>query len=104
MRAVPAVVQAPVEAETAYGGRSVAWTAVATVWVELHRSAPAAPVSAVDTPPERAERAEARARTHPALAPGVRLDTGDGPPWTVSAVRADEPVPGRCVLLLDRLL
>ena len=104
MRAVPAVVQAPVEAETPYGGRSATWTAVATVWVELHRSAPAAAAAAADTPPERTERAEARARTHPALAPGVRLDTGEGPPWTVTALRADAPVPGRCVLLLDRLL
>lgn len=104
MRAAPATVQAPVAMETAYGGRSVAWTGVATVWVELRRSTPSTPASVDDAPPERAERAEARTRTHPALAPGVRLDTGDGPPWTVLAVRADEPVPGRCVLLLDRLL
>lgn len=104
MRAAPAAVQAPVATETPYGGRSVAWTVVATVWVELHRSAPAADGASADQPPERVERAEARGRTHPALAPGVRLDTGDGPLWCVLAVRPDEPVPGRCVLLLDRLL
>lgn len=104
MRAVPAAVQAPVAADTPYGGRTTAWSAIATVWVELRRAAAPAVETAADQPPERVERAEARARTHPALAPGVRLDTGDGPPWTVLAVHADEPVPGRCVLLLDRLL
>ncbi len=104
MRAVPATVQAAVAAETAYGGRSVAWTDVATVWVELHRSAPSTDAATAETPPERLERAEARARTHPALAPGVRLNTGDGPPWAVTAVRSDEPLPGRCILVLERLL
>ncbi len=104
MRAVPAVVQTCAETDTAYGGRAVAWADAAVVWVELDRSAPTAAASASDAPPERLERAEGRTRTHPALAAGVRLTTDDGPPWTVATVHADEPVPGRCVLLLERLL
>lgn len=104
MRALPAVVQAPAATPTAYGGLATAWADVATVWVELARSAPAASDSAAGAPPERLERAQATARTHPALASGVRLATGDGPPWSVTTTRNDEPVPGRCVLLLERLL
>ncbi len=103
MRAVPATVEAPVETETPFGGRAVAWAPAGVVWVELD---PAAPREAGggDRPPERAQSATARARAHPALAPGVRLVTGDGPPWTVRAVTPDDPAPGRVVLLLDRLL
>lgn len=104
MRAVPATVQAPAAAETAYGGRATTWTDAGLVWVELKRSAPSTGAASGDAPPQRLERAEAAARTHPALAPGVRLQTSDGPPWTVLALRPDEPVPGRCMLLLERLL
>ena len=104
MRAVPATVQTATATATAYGGQALAWADAAVVWVELKRSAPSAAAEAADAPPERLERAQATARVHPALASGVRLLDGDGPPWTVTDLRSDEPVPGRCVLLLERLL
>ena len=102
MRPVPATVQTPSAAETPSGGRVVAWTAAGLVWIVLDRPA-AHDAAGAERPPERSETAEARARTHPALAPGVRLDTGDGPPWGVVAVRPGDR-PGRVVLSLDRLL
>ncbi len=103
MRPVPATVEAPSDAETPYGGRTITWTAVAVAWLTLRRSAPRTGEGG-ERPPERTEAAEASARLHPALVPGVRLQTGDGPPWAVTAVRPDERSPGRLVLLLDRLL
>lgn len=103
MTAVPATVETAAETETAFGGRAPAWSPAGLVWVEL---APDPPREAGggDRPPERTQAATARARAHPALAPGVRLLAGDGPPWTVRALRPDDPAPGRVVLSLDRLL
>lgn len=103
MRAVPAVLEARTETETVYGGRGLSWAPVAAVWLELDRSTPRE-TEGGDRPLERSETATGRARSHPALAAGVRLITGDGPPWTVRALHPDDPAPGRVVLLLDRLL
>ena len=104
MRAAPATVQVPTSTATAYGGLATTWTDAAVVWVELDPGAPTAAAATADSPPERLAHAEGRARTHPALAVGVRLDAGDGPPWSVAGLRRDDPVPGRCVLILERLL
>ena len=104
MRAVLANVQARTEAETPYGGRTVAWAQVATVWVEIRPAAPAEAAAPSGERPARRETAEGRARSHPALAAGVQLDAGDGPPWTVTAANPDDPAPGHVRLLLDRLL
>ena len=104
MRPLPAALQTAVATETPYGGRTAAWVDTAVVWIELKRSTPVSTDASDDAPPQRLERAEARARAHPALVPGVRLAAGGGPPWSVTDVRADDPVPGRCLLLLERLL
>ena len=99
MRPVPAGLQTAVEAQTQYGGRTSTWTTVAVVWLTLERSFPRR-TEGGDRPPATTETAFGRARGHPLLATGSRLQAGPGAPWTVRAVLPDAP--GRVRLDLER--
>ncbi len=94
-----AVLEAPSEAETVFGGRTRTWAEVAALWIDLrpagHRDVAEGPGRPVLT-----ETAEAVARNGVA-ARGMRLKAG-GEPWRVVAVRPSHPKPGRMTLKLER--
>lgn len=95
-----AIVEAPTEAETVFGGRSRSWIAVAALWIDLqpagHRESPDGAGR-----PTLVETAQAVARTGLA-ARGMRLKAG-GEPWRVVAVVPSRPKPGRMTLKLERV-
>ena len=91
------------EAPTAYGGVSLAWTQVATVWVRLNRGPLQEADPAADHPPAALQTATAVARDHPLAAAGQRLTLHGEPPFHVIEVRRGEPAPGAMTLILDRL-
>jgi hypothetical protein len=104
-RAAPAVLQAEVVTETAYGGRDRAWSDVATLWVLLTPSAPGAQTDGAASAPSPTDTATATARDLPAAAAGQRLVAADDPdPWRVLRVDRASPRPGRMTLRLDRLI
>lgn len=96
-----AVLEAPSEAETVFGGRTKSWTQVAALWVDLqpagHRER-----SEETTRPVLIETARAVARTHAVAARGQRLKAG-GEAWRVVAVTPARPAPGRMTLSLERM-
>ena len=94
-----AALQAASATESAYGGRTEAWTTLATLWVHLQPGG-ASGMAREGQPPGRIETATASARDHPAAAAGQQLML-DGPPWRIVAVQ--RPQPGRMVLVLDRM-
>ncbi len=94
-----AVLEAPTEAETVFGGRTRNWTQVAALWVDLrpggHREAGDGVARPILT-----ETAQAVARSGVA-ARGMRLKAG-GEPWRVVAVVASTPKLGHMTLKLER--
>ena len=99
----PAVLQSETQSETAYGGRTGAWTEAARLWVTLTPSAPR-PLGVGDTPPETLETATAEARDDLRAGRGQRLIIGAEPPWRVVAIDHARPTSGRMTLRLERTL
>jgi hypothetical protein len=93
-----AVLEAPTEAETVFGGRPKAWTQLAALWIDLrpggHRE--------IESGGRRLliEKASAIARKLPGAGPGQRLKAG-GEPWRVVAVADGQR--GRMTLSLERI-
>lgn len=100
---VLATLEAATETPTPYGGASMTWSQVATVWVAVKRAALRETGAAEDHPPASAQTATATARDHPLAAPGQRLTLPGEPPLRVIEVRRGEPAPGAMTLILDRL-
>ncbi len=98
-----ATLEASIETPTAYGGVSLAWSQVATVWVALKRAALREADAAEDHPPAAAQAATAIARDHPLASPGQRLTLPGEAPFRVVELRRGEPAPGAMTLILDRL-
>ncbi len=92
------VLQQAADAETAYGGRTRAWSPLATLWVHLTPGS-ASYDQADGEAPSRVKTANAAARDHPDAAAGQRLQL-EGAPWSVLAVQ--RPQPGRMLLALQR--
>ena len=95
-----AALQSATETETDFGGRTRAWSTIASVWVQLTPGAASAD-GGQDQRPVRVETATAQARDHTLAAAGQQLVL-DGPPWRVIAVQRVQP--GRMTLILDRAL
>ncbi len=100
---VLATLDAPSETPTAYGGLSLTWTQVATVWVAIRRAALREGAGAPGGPPAVSQGATATARDHPLAAAGQRLTPPGEDPFRVVEVRRGEPAPGAMTLILDRL-
>jgi hypothetical protein len=96
-----AVLEAALEAETVFGGRSKTWAQVAALWVDLRPSGHREAGDGVQRP-ALIETAEAEARVHAAAARGQRLKAG-GEAWRVVAVTPSRPRPGRMTLSLERI-
>ena len=99
-REILATLQSAAETETDFGGRTRAWSDIATVWVTLTPGS-ATNDAGQDQRPFRVETATASARDHPLAAPGQQLVMDDAI-WRVLAVQ--RTTPGRMTLLLDRAL
>ncbi len=100
----PAVLQASTATETAYGGATLAWTAVAAIWIDLKPGA-ATYDQLEGVRPVRIETAAATARDDARAAAGQQILVGDDPvPWRVLAVERAQPQPGAMTLRLDRSL
>jgi hypothetical protein len=84
-----AVLETATASDTPFGGRSLAWTTSAELWVRL--------VEQGGDPPT----ASAEARVHPEAVAGARLVL-DGERWNVLAARRDAPAPGLMTLDLER--
>jgi hypothetical protein len=98
----PTVLQAATPTETAYGGETLAWTTVATIWIALKPGA-ASYDQLEQQQPVRIETASATARDDPRAASGQQLLVGDDAnPWRVRAVEHANPQPGVMTLRLDR--
>lgn len=84
-----------------FGGRTKSWVQVAALWVDLqprgHRETADAAAR-----PALIETAQAVARSHAAVARGMRLKAG-GEAWRVVAVIPASPRPGRMTLSLERI-
>lgn len=99
---VLATLEAATETPTAYGGVTLAWSQVATVWVALNRGPLRDGDAPPDHPPASAQAATATARDHPLAAAGQRLTPPGEAPFRVVEVRRGEPSPGAMTLVLDR--
>ena len=95
-----ATLSAPSESVTPYGGRSVSWNEVATLWLDL-RPVTRRQWTRPDGPPQTTETLDAEARDHPDAAPGQRLSV-DGQTWRLVAVQRALPAAGRMTLTLER--
>ena len=89
----------PVEAETPYGGRSVSFEPLGSVWLRLEgrrrrERTEAGVTSAIEV-------ATGETRTDPRLTEGRVIRFG-GADWTIAAVDADPERPGRTRLGLER--
>lgn len=89
----------PVEAETPYGGRSVTYEPLGTVWLKLagrrwRERTEAGVTSAVEV-------ATAEVRADPRLAEGRVIRFG-GADWAIGAIHGDPDRPGRATLSLER--
>lgn len=98
MRVVAQLLE-PVEAETPYGGRSVTYEPLGTVWLKLaarrrRERTEAGVTSAIEV-------ATAEARTDPRLTEGRVIRFG-GADWAIGAVGGDPDRPGRAILSLER--
>lgn len=98
-----ATLEAATETPTAYGGVTLAWSQVATVWITLKRGPLRTAEPATDHPPAAEQGATAIARDHPLAAAGQRLSPPGEPFFRVVEVRRGEPAPGLMTLVLDRL-
>lgn len=89
----------PVEAETPYGGRSVTYEPLGTVWLRLagrrRRERNEAGVASV------VEVATAEVRVDPRLTEGRVIRFG-GADWTIGAIDGHPDQPGRATLTLER--
>ncbi|HYF21856.1 MAG TPA: hypothetical protein VD929_00515 [Caulobacteraceae bacterium] len=94
-----AVLEAAVEQETPFGGRSRLWEAAADLWVAL-TPGPARVVADRGGRPRLVETARAVTRDHPEAERGMRLGL-DGRSWTVLRVERGAPAPGRMTLHLE---
>lgn len=95
-----ATLQAVVEAETAFGGRSRTWEEVAGVWIQLTITGGREGAEA-DQRPVLATSAEAVARDHPLAAAGQRLVVG-GDNWRLIRVERGAPKIGLMTLILEK--
>ncbi len=89
----------PVEAETPYGGRSVTFVPLGSVWLRVEgrrrrERTEAGVASAVEV-------ATAETRADPRLGEGQVIRFG-GADWTIGAVDGDPDRPGRVTLSLER--
>lgn len=84
-----AVLETAAVSDTPFGGRVLAWTTAAELWVRLDEHGGDPPTAA------------AEARSHPAAVAGARLVL-DGERWSVLAARRDAPAPGFMTLDLER--
>ncbi len=98
-----AVLSQVVETETAFGGRSRAWSVVGGLWIDLRLGAASTPAPPGETGarPTLVQTAEAEARDHPGAAVGQKLSV-DGQDWSVVVVDRASPRPGRMILTLRR--
>ncbi len=91
--------EAPVESETPFGGRTVSWEPAADLWVAM------SPMRARDVAQGGVARtvavARAEAREHPAAEAGMRLEL-DGMVWRVAAVDRAGAEPGRMILHIEK--
>jgi len=98
----PAVLQAAIQTETAYGGVTTVWAAVATLWIAMKPGA-ASDDQLEQQKPVRIETAAATARDDPRACAGQQLLAGDDAnPWRLLAVEHANPQPGVMTLRLDR--
>lgn len=95
-----AVLEAAVEAETPFGGRSRSWSQVATLWVDLRPGSPRQAAGAGQRPVV-SDTARAEARDHPAAEAGQRLSLG-GDNWRLVRLVRGEPKIGRMILHLEK--
>lgn len=95
-----AQVFAPLEAETAAGGRTVGWEPVGDLWLAV-ASVRRTGDGGNETPPGVRERAVAETRSDPRLTAGLRVDIR-GAAWRLTAVEPDAPWPCRMILTLER--
>ena len=99
------VILAPVESETALGGRVVDWVDSGVVWFGFDTRGLRERAERELGQARLVETARVLARAHPAVARGVRLATRDGD-WRVTVVEALPPragAPDRNVLHLERV-
>ena len=85
------VILVPVESETGFGGREVAWVDSGVVWFSFDTRGLRERSERELGQARLVETARVRARAHPLVSRGVRLSTRDGD-WRVAAV---EPLPER---------
>jgi len=98
----PAVLQAATATETPYGGAALAWTPVATIWINL-KPGSATYDQQEQQRPVRIETASATARDDLRCTAGQQLLAGEDPsPWRILAVERAQPQPGVMTLRLDR--
>ena len=94
-----AIVEAPSETDTVFGGKARSWVQVCALWIDLvpsgHRE------GGEGNRPVLTETASAIARTTSAVQAGQRITTG-GPKWRVVAVTPSAPKTGRMTLSLER--
>ena len=96
------MLQAASATETAYGGATLAWTTVATIWIAL-KPGSATYDQLEQQQPVRIETAAATARDDARAVAGQQLLNGeDANPWRVRAVERANPEPGVMTLRLDR--
>ncbi len=96
----PAVLQAATATQTAYGGATVAWTTVASIWIAL-KPGSASYDQIEQQQPMRIETAAAMARDDPRAIAGQQLLAGANP-WRVLAVEHANPEAGVMTLRLNR--
>lgn len=95
-----ATLQAVVEVETAFGGRSRTWSEVADVWIALTVTG-GSEGSQAGQRPTLATSAEAVARDHPLAGAGQRLVVG-GDNWRLVRVERGAPRLGLMTLILEK--